>query len=119
MREAPALVVVQELLRRGATVAAYDPVAMPEARRLLGHLPGVRFDERAETALEGADALLVVTEWKEFKSPDFDGIKASLKQPVVFDGRNLYEPDLMQALGIEHWGIGRGTAQGKTTKPVS
>ncbi|ALT78057.1 UDP-glucose dehydrogenase family protein [Paucibacter sp. KCTC 42545] len=111
MREAPALVIVQELLRRGATVAAYDPVAMPEAKRLLADAAGLQFCERAEQALEGADALLLVTEWKEFKSPDFDAIKFSLKQPVVFDGRNQYEPALMKALGIEHWGIGRGQTQ--------
>ncbi|MEJ6006662.1 UDP-glucose/GDP-mannose dehydrogenase family protein [Paucibacter sp. AS339] len=108
MREAPALVIVRELLGRGATVAAYDPVAMLEARRILGDLDGLRFCERAEQVLEGADALLLVTEWKEFKSPDFDLIKTSLKQPVVFDGRNQYEPSLMKALGIEHYGIGRG-----------
>nr|WP_295085112.1 UDP-glucose/GDP-mannose dehydrogenase family protein [uncultured Roseateles sp.] len=111
MREAPALVIVQELLRRGATVSAYDPVAMPEARRLLAGADGLEFCERAEQALAGADALLLVTEWKEFKSPDFDAIKSSLKQPVVFDGRNQYEPALMKALGIEHWGIGRGQTQ--------
>lgn len=108
MREAPALVILRELLARGATVAAYDPVAMNEARRILGKTPGLRFDERAEQVLDGADALLLVTEWKEFKSPDFDTIKAKLKQPVVFDGRNQYEPSLMKAMGIEHYGIGRG-----------
>ncbi|MBB4842288.1 UDPglucose 6-dehydrogenase [Paucibacter oligotrophus] len=111
MREAPALVIVQALLKRGATLTAYDPVAMPEARRLLAKelaSERLRFSERADQALEGADALLLVTEWKEFKSPDFDQIKSSLKQPVVFDGRNQYEPALMKALGIEHWGIGRG-----------
>jgi UDPglucose 6-dehydrogenase len=108
MREAPALVIIHELLRLGATVAVYDPVAMPEAKRLLADLAGVDFCERAEQALEGADALLLVTEWKEFKSPDFEGIKATLKQPVVFDGRNQYDPALMKALGIEYFGIGRG-----------
>jgi len=114
MREAPALVIVQALLKLGATITAYDPVAMPEARRLLAKelaSERLRFSERADQALEGADALLLVTEWKEFKSPDFDLIKASLKQPVVFDGRNQYEPTLMKALGIEHWGIGRGQTQ--------
>jgi UDPglucose 6-dehydrogenase len=110
LREAPALVIVRELIRLGATVAAYDPVAMPEAKRLLADLQGLIFCERAEQTLEGADALLLVTEWKEFKSPDFDAIKASLKQPVVFDGRNQYEPALMRAMGIEHHGIGRGSA---------
>ncbi|MDY0743848.1 UDP-glucose/GDP-mannose dehydrogenase family protein [Paucibacter sp. R3-3] len=109
MREAPALVIVEELLSRGATLSAYDPVAMTEAKRILGERPGLSFADKADAALEGADALLLVTEWKEFKSPDFDGIKAALKQPVVFDGRNQYEPSLMKALGIEHHGIGRGT----------
>ena len=108
MREAPALVIIEALLQAGATVAAYDPVAMPEAKRLVGERTGLVFTDKAEPALVGADALLLVTEWKEFKSPDFDGIKASLKQPVVFDGRNQYEPSLMKALGIEHHGIGRG-----------
>ena len=108
MREAPALVIIDALLQRGATVAAYDPVAMPEAKRIWGDRPGLVFADTAEAALTAADALLLVTEWKEFKSPDFDGIKASLKQPVVFDGRNQYAPALMKALGIEHHGIGRG-----------
>lgn len=111
MREAPALVIVDELVRRGATVAAYDPVAMPEAQRLLGGKDGTKgltFVERADAALEGADALVIVTEWKEFRTPDFDRIKSALKQPVVFDGRNLYDPALMKTLGIEHYGIGRG-----------
>jgi len=108
MREAPALVVIEELLKRGATVSAYDPVALDEARRLLQGREGVSFVERAQDALSGADALLIVTEWKEFRTPDFDGIKTALKQPVVFDGRNLYDPALMRGLEIEHYGIGRG-----------
>ncbi|MDN3920848.1 UDP-glucose dehydrogenase family protein [Roseateles violae] len=108
MREAPALVIVEELLRRGAEVAAYDPVAMDEARRLLGAAPGLSFCERAEAALLGAQALVLVTEWKEFRTPDFERIKLELTQPVIFDGRNLYDPALMKALGIEHHGIGRG-----------
>ena len=108
MREAPSLVIVRELLRRGASLAAYDPVAMPAARRQLGELAGLRFCERAEAALAGADALLLVTEWKEFRTPDFEAIKAALKQPAVFDGRNLYDPALMKALGFEYQGIGRG-----------
>lgn len=110
MREAPSLVVIDELLRRGATLSAYDPVASQEAQRLLAGREGVSFVARAEVALPGADALLVVTEWKEFRTPDFDAIKAQLKNPLVFDGRNLYEPGLMKSLGIEHHGIGRGTA---------
>ena len=97
---------VAELLKRGATVTAHDPVAMDEARRVLGDAIG--YAPTPETALTGADALLVVTEWKAFRSPDFEAIKAALKQPVIFDGRNLYEPALMRQFGIEHHGIGRG-----------
>ncbi|RTL24179.1 MAG: UDP-glucose/GDP-mannose dehydrogenase family protein [Burkholderiales bacterium] len=108
MREAPSLVVIDELTKRGATVAAYDPVSMTEAARVLGPRDDVTLVERAEAALQGADALLIVTEWKEFRTPDFDTIKATLKAPVVFDGRNLYEPKLMKAMGIEYSGIGRG-----------
>jgi len=107
MREAPSRVVIAELARRGAKLCAYDPVAMPEARRVMSDVAGLSFAENQAQALEGADALVVVTEWKEFKSPDFDLIKASLKQPVVVDGRNLYDPQLMLALGIEYTGIGR------------
>ena len=107
MREAPSLVIIDELTRRGAAVAAYDPVSMPETARVLGPRDDVVLVERAEAALQGADALLIVTEWKEFRTPDFDGIKAALKAPVVFDGRNLYDPKLMKALGIQYSGIGR------------
>ena len=107
MREAPALVVIDELTKRGATVAAYDPVAMPEAARVLGPRDDVTLVERADAALTGADALLIVTEWKEFRTPDFDAIKAALKAPLIFDGRNLYDPPLMKALGIDYSGIGR------------
>ncbi|MEK8053355.1 UDP-glucose/GDP-mannose dehydrogenase family protein [Ideonella sp. DXS22W] len=107
MREAPSRVIVAELARRGARIQAYDPVAMPEAQRVLGDVPGFSVVPSQSAALEGADALLLVTEWKEFRNPDFDAIKAALKQPVIFDGRNLYDPALMQAFGIEYRGIGR------------
>jgi UDPglucose 6-dehydrogenase len=107
MREAPSLVVIQELTSRGATVAAYDPVATEEASRVLGPRDDVTLTARADAALHNADALLIVTEWKEFRTPDFDHIKAALKQPVIFDGRNLYDPKLMKALGVEYSGIGR------------
>ena len=109
MREAPSRVIVEELTRRGARVQAYDPVAMPEAQRVLGHVAGFSTTPSAEAALEGADALLIVTEWREFRTPDFEHIKATLKQPLVLDGRNLYEPELMRSLGIDYVGIGRGT----------
>ena len=107
MREAPSRVIVEALLARGATLNAYDPVAMNEAQRVMQGLSGIAYAQSADATLDGADALLVVTEWKEFRTPDFDRIKAALKQPVVFDGRNIWEPKLMQALGIEYHGIGR------------
>ena len=108
MRDAPSRVVVQALIERGALIRAYDPVAGTEARRVFEGLAGIDIVDTAAEALEAADALLIVTEWKEFKSPDFDQIRARLKQPVVIDGRNLYDPALMAALGIEYTGIGRG-----------
>jgi UDPglucose 6-dehydrogenase len=108
MREAPSLVIIDELTQRGATVAAYDPVSMIETARVLGARDDVKLVARADDALQGADALLIVTEWKEFRTPDFDAIKAKLKAPVVLDGRNLYDPKLMKALGIDYSGIGRG-----------
>ena len=107
MREAPSLVIMAELLRRGARIRAYDPVAMAEARRILGHDSGVELVDTASAALSGADALLIVTEWREFRTPDFDAIKAALKQTLILDGRNLYEPELMVALGIDYVGVGR------------
>ncbi len=108
MREAPSLTVIGELSRRGASIRAYDPVATTEARRLLEGTPGLNFVDSAAAALAGADALLVVTEWKEFRNPDFEGIKAALKQPLILDGRNLYDPVLMRSMGIDYAGIGRG-----------
>ena len=107
MREAPSRVILAELSRRGARLQAYDPVAMEEARRVLEGTPGLSFVDSQEAALEGADALVVVTEWKEFRNPDFDTIKATLKQPLIFDGRNIYDPKLMKLQGIDYHGIGR------------
>jgi UDPglucose 6-dehydrogenase len=113
MREAPARELLRELVGRGASVAVYDPVAMAEARRVLElDLPAdqferVRFATSPMDALVGAEALVIVTEWKAFRSPDFEQIKASLKQPVIVDGRNLFDPRLMTDIGIEYHGIGR------------
>jgi len=107
MREAPSRVIVAELLRRGARVRAYDPVAMPEAKRTLGELAGLSFAESQADALIGADALVIATEWKEFRNPDFESIKSSLKQALIFDGRNLYDPEFMKSVGIEYRAIGR------------
>jgi UDPglucose 6-dehydrogenase len=110
MREAPSRVLIERLTVLGAEVVAYDPVAMTEARRAMPEQRGLSYAATARDALAGADALLIVTEWKEFRSPDFDAIRDSLKQPLVFDGRNLFEPALMKSLGIEYHGIGRGVA---------
>ncbi len=107
MREAPSLTVIRELSRRGARVLAYDPVAMAEACRVLAGVEGLEVVTSAEAALENADALLIITEWREFRTPDFEGLKSKLKRPLIFDGRNLYEPQLMRTLGIEYVGVGR------------
>ncbi|EHR70173.1 nucleotide sugar dehydrogenase [Burkholderiales bacterium JOSHI_001] len=111
MREAPAQVVIQALHELGATVSAYDPVATDTAKKLMPEGPAMRYASRAMAALEGADALIIMTEWREFKSPDFERIARTLKQPVVFDGRNLYEPALARSFGLEYHGIGRGGAR--------
>jgi UDPglucose 6-dehydrogenase len=108
MREAPSLTVIGELLDAGAKVQAFDPVAMDEARRVLGEREGLSFAADASKAVVGADALVIVTEWREFRSPDFDYLHATLKQPVIFDGRNLYAPELMAQLGFQYYGVGRG-----------
>jgi UDPglucose 6-dehydrogenase len=113
MRAAPSRVLIAELIERGATVAVHDPVAMAEARRVLAmdlgeeKLASIEFKDAPMDALIDAEALVIVTEWKAFRSPDFEQIKARLKHPVVIDGRNLYEPALMTGQGIEYHGIGR------------
>ena len=112
MREAPSRVVINGLVARGAQVVAYDPVAMGEARRIYASETAVSFAETPIAALDGADALIVVTEWKEFRSPDVDAMKQRLKTPVVFDGRNLYDPQWMRECGIEYFAIGRAPAPG-------
>ena len=108
MREAPSLTVIDRLLAVGATVTAYDPVAMHEARRALGERAGLSYAGNQNDALKNADALFIVTEWKAFRSPDFDAIKAALREPLIFDGRNLYDPRRMAARGFEYHSIGRG-----------
>ncbi len=107
MREAPSRVIIAELCRRGATVTAYDPVAMTEARRVFGDNARLSYAERPMQALDDADALVIVTEWKEFRSPDFDAIKAKLKSPVIFDGRNIFDPALPRKSGLTYLSIGR------------
>ena len=115
MREAPSRVLIRQLLERGATVAVHDPVAMAEARRVFAldfanepqALERIRFSDTPMEALRDADALVIVTEWKAFRSPDFDQMKALLKAPTIFDGRNLFEPEAMADSGFEYHGIGR------------
>ena len=107
MREAPSRVLIGDLLARGASVCAYDPAAMSEARGLYAGESRVAFADSPLAAVADADALVIVTEWKEFRSPDFDGLKARLKQPVIFDGRNLYDPELVRSAGFEYFPIGR------------
>jgi len=107
MREAPSRVLMDALWTQGATVQAYDPVAMDEARHLYPDHAGLKLTETAMEAVEGADALIIMTEWNEFRSPSWERLKKDLKDPVIFDGRNLYEPSAVAANGIQYYCIGR------------
>ena len=119
MREAPSRVLMEALWAAGARVRAYDPVAMDEARRLYpaetaangaGGEPRLHLCAKANLALDGADALVIATEWQEFRSPDFELIRTRLTQPVIFDGRNLYDPQMLQRHGFTYYAIGRGAS---------
>jgi len=110
MREAPSRTMLDALWRMGATVAAYDPAAMDETRRIYGERADLQLVSGPMDALKGADALLIVTEWKVFRSPNFETMKSLLNHPVIFDGRNLYEPAQMRELGWAYFPIGRQTA---------
>ncbi len=107
MREAPSLAIVTALASAGASMVAYDPVAMDEARQAFGSLPQLSYAASPLAAAEGADALLVITEWKEFRSPDFVALHARMRTPLLFDGRNLYEPADVRSAGFEYFGVGR------------
>ncbi|MGD9660033.1 MAG: UDP-glucose/GDP-mannose dehydrogenase family protein, partial [Porticoccaceae bacterium] len=107
MRDAPSRVLMEALWAAGARVNAFDPVAMEEARHLYGENDRLVLSESAMDAVQGADALAIVTEWKTFRSPDFDSLKAALREPVIFDGRNIYEPQNLKAKGFSYYGIGR------------
>ncbi|MCJ9713260.1 UDP-glucose 6-dehydrogenase, partial [Bordetella hinzii] len=107
MREAPSLSIIAELTRRGAEVRAFDPVAMEQARPLLAHNPAVSMTADMYEALDGADALLIATEWKVFRAPDLERVKRLLKRPLVIDGRNLWVPAEMREQGFDYQGIGR------------
>ncbi len=108
MREAPSRTLMEALWAAGATVRAYDPAAMEEAERIYGAREQLTLCQRPEEALEGADALVVMTEWSVFRSPDLGRIKGALKAPLIFDGRNLYDPEKMEEAGFVYYGIGRG-----------
>ena len=107
MREAPARELVGELLERGASVTTYDPVAMDEARRIFGDDSRIRYADSPLHAIEGAVALVIVTEWKEFRSPDFERLKQQLATPTIFDGRNLYDPRMVRDMGFDYYPMGR------------
>jgi UDPglucose 6-dehydrogenase len=108
MREASSRRLMEALWQHGAKVRAYDPVAMDECRRLYGNREGLALFESGEDALHGADALAIVTEWNEFRSPDFELIRRRLQHPTIFDGRNLYDPEMMRKMGFNYYAIGRG-----------
>ena len=107
MREASSRVLINELIKSGASITAYDPVAMDEAKRIFKDEKSLSFVDTQEEALKNADALIIVTEWTEFRSPDFALIKSSLKAPMIFDGRNLYDPKAVRALGFNYYPVGR------------
>jgi UDPglucose 6-dehydrogenase len=108
MREAASRVLMESLWAAGAKVRAYDPVAMPECQRIYGERTDLVLCKSSPDVLEGADALAIVTEWREFRSPDFDAIKATLRTPTIFDGRNIYDPGRMERAGFSYYAIGRG-----------
>jgi len=107
MREAPSRVIIEGLLERGATVCAYDPVAQTEAEHAFGKDARISYAAQPMGALDGADVLLIVTEWKEFRSPDFEAIRAKLRHPLIIDGRNMYDPAMVRSFGLEYDAIGR------------
>ncbi len=108
MREAPSRNLLEALWQEGCTIRAYDPAAMEEARRIYGERPDFQLCSRPSDVLPDADALIIVTEWSLFRSPNFDAIRQQLKQPLIFDGRNLYDPDYMRQAGFIYYAIGRG-----------
>ena len=109
MREAPSRVIMEALWEKGASVRAYDPEAADECRRIYGDRPDLVLTQTQESALDGADGLVIITEWKSFTAPDFNLIRQSLKVPVIFDGRNIYDPRQVMQNGIDYFGIGRGS----------
>jgi UDPglucose 6-dehydrogenase len=119
MREAPSRVVMEALWEAGASVRAYDPEAMPEAARIYPDQEGLELCDTAYDALEGCDSLVIITEWQEFRSPDFDHVKKVLTEPVIFDGRNLYDPLQLRTMGITYYAIGRGNSDSGPALPYA
>src|SRR5215213_1988545 len=118
MREAPSRTILEDLWAAGARFQAYDPGAMGEARRIYGDRPDLVLCGSMEEAVSDADALIIATEWRPFRSPDFAALRAALKQPVIFDGRNLYDPERLAREGFTYYGIGLGTRNGRTPSGV-
>jgi UDPglucose 6-dehydrogenase len=108
MREASSRVLMERAWAAGARIRAYDPKAQEEARRIFGERPDLTYCETAYDALDGADVLAIVTEWQEFRSPDFDLIRSKLGEKAIFDGRNIYDPAMVSRMGLRYFGIGRG-----------
>ena len=104
MREAPSIVIANELIQRGAKITAYDPVAIDEAKIILGNK--IAYSDNAYSALQDADALLLITEWREFRSPDWSKVKSELKNSILFDGRNIYDRSALKSKGFTYYGIG-------------
>ena len=111
MREAPSLTIIEQLLREGAKIHVHDPVANDQARKILGN--SVKYFENNYDALKGVDALAIVTEWNEFRRPDFERMKSLMRGHVVFDGRNIYDPEILNEKGFTYFGIGRGASNAK------
>ena len=107
MREAPSIVIIDALLKAGAEVKVYDPIAMEEAKRVFHDWQGITYYDDNYKVLQDADALLLITEWHQFRYPDFEKMKMLLKNPVIFDGRNQYNPQKMKEMGFIHYSIGR------------
>lgn len=107
MREAPSRIIINELIRRGAKVQAYDPAAINEAKRIFGENPNITYAKDQYEALDGADALLLITEWHQFRHPNFEEIKRRLRKKVIFDGRNQYDPQKIREMGFTYFAIGR------------
>jgi UDPglucose 6-dehydrogenase len=107
MREASSRVLMESLWEQGASVRAFDPEAAEETRHIYGERSDLTLCETPEAALQGADALVVITEWNQFRSPDFEQLRQQLREPVIFDGRNLYDPDFLYKKGFTYYSIGR------------